>query len=84
MVFLSTVPLMMMIVRVPQVVVLGVGPGVGGRWPLMGVGRCYSWLGAQWVALLAGWPPSPARALGDADGEGAVGDILCWGRCRCR
>ena len=78
----SAVPLVMMMVRVPQVVVLGVGPPglVGDPGALLGVGCCFSWLGAQWVALLAGWPASPAGALGDADGEGAVGDILCWGR----
>ena len=72
-------PLVMMMVRVPQVVVLGAGSRVGGPWPFMGVGRCYSWLAARWVALLASWPASPAGALGDADGEGAVADILCWG-----
>ena len=82
MVLRSAETLVMMMVRVPQVVVLGVGPPgrVGGPWALLGVGCCYSWPGARWVALLAGWPCSPAGALGDADGVAAVGDILCWGR----
>ena len=48
MVLRSAVPLVMMMVGVPQVVVLGVGlPGrVGGPWVLLCVGCCYSWLGA--------------------------------------
>ena len=81
MVLRSAVPLVMTMVTVPQVV-LGMGPPghVGGPWALLGVGCCYSWLGARWVALLAGLPASPAGALGDADGEGAVGDVLCRGR----
>ena len=82
MVLHSAVPLVMMMVWVPQVAVLGVGlPGrVGGPLALLGVGFCYSRLGARWLALLAGWPASVAGALGDADGEGAVGNILCWDR----
>ena len=81
MVLRSAVPLVMMMVRVPQVV-LGVDPSgrVGGPWASLGVGCCYSWLGATWVALLAVLPASLASAFGDRDGEDAVGDILCWGR----
>ena len=39
---------------------------------------CYPWLGARWVVLCLF--ASPAGVCGDADGEGAVGDILCRGR----
>ena len=71
-----TVLLVMMMVRVLQVLVLGVGPCLGGRWPVLGVGPSHSWMGAWRVTLLAGWPTSPVSASGDTDGEGAVGDIL--------
>ena len=57
-------------------VVLGVGPHVGDPCAVLGLGSCYSWLGARWPALLAGLPASPAGAFDDADGEGAVGDVL--------
>ena len=59
-------------------VVLGVGPHEGGLWAVLGVGRCYSWLGVRWAVLLAGWPTSPAGVFADADGDvlgfGVVGD----------
>ena len=74
-----TVPLVMTIVRVLQVVVLGVGPRVGRLWLVLGLGHHYSWPGAWWVALLVGWPASPVGASGDVHGEGAVGDVLAIG-----
>ena len=49
-------------------------------WVVLGL--CWAWvvalpwLRARWAALLAGWPASFACASGDADGEGAVGDVL--------
>ena len=74
-VFGSTVPLLNMMVGVLWVVVLCVAPGVGGPWAVVGVGCCNSWLRARCVALLAGWPVSPAVAFGDVNGERAVGDV---------
>ena len=47
-----TMPLVMMMVRAPQVMVLGVGPHVCGRLLVLGVGRRPSWRSA-WRALLA-------------------------------
>ena len=71
-----TVPLVTMMVRVLQVAVLGVGPCVGGCWPVLGVGARHSWQRARWAALLAGLPASPVGASGVAGGEGAVSDVL--------
>ena len=67
MVLRSALPLVIMMVRVPEVVLCVELPRrVGGSWALLGVGCCYSWLGARRVALLASLPASPAGALGDA------------------
>ena len=55
-------------------VVPALGPRVGGLWLVLGLSHRYSWLGAWWAALLAGWPARPVDASGDVDGHGAVVD----------
>ena len=45
---------MMLMVRVLQSMVLGVGLGLVGRWLVLGVGPGHSWQRAWWVALLVG------------------------------
>ena len=83
-----TVSLVMLMVM--QVLVLGVDPCAGGRWPVVGVGPGHSWQRAL-GALLAGLPAGPGGvchlrclggsslilaegAAGDVDGGGAAGD----------
>ena len=50
--------LVMLMVRVLHLIGLGVGPRVGGHWPVLGVGPRHSWQKALQVALLVGWPAS--------------------------
>ena len=49
-------PLVMLMVRVLQSMVLGVGLGVVGRWLVLDLSPCHSWLRAWWAALLVGLP----------------------------
>ena len=44
-------PLVTLMARVLQSMVLGVGLGVVGRWLALGAGPRRSWLSAWWVAL---------------------------------
>ena len=55
--------LVAVLVLVPQLLVLGVGLGVVGRWVLLGVGARHSWLRAWWV-LLVGLPLCPSGVSG--------------------
>ena len=88
------VPLVMLMVRVLQVVVLGVGPRVGDHLPVLGVGPRHSWrraLGALLAGLSAGpggvcclpfWSgSSPILAegvAGNVDGEGPACDATVY------
>ena len=47
-------PLVTLVARVLQSMVLGVGLGLVGCWLVLGVGPCHSGLGAWWVAWLVG------------------------------
>ena len=51
-----TVPLVILMVM--QVLILGVGLRVGGRWPVVGMGPRHFWRGVM-GALLAGLPAGP-------------------------
>ena len=61
-----TVRLVMLMVM--QMLVLAVGPPMGGRWPVVGVGPHHSWWRAL-EALLPGLPAFP----------GSVCRLQCWG-----
>ena len=65
-----------------QLLVLGVGLGVVGRWVLLGVGARHSWLRAWWV-LLAGLPLRPSGVFGGPAAPLACLCCVClWcGRC---
>ena len=77
-----TVPLVMLMVRVLQVMVLRARPCVGGRWPVLGVGACHSWRRVLPV-LLANWSAGAGgfcrlRCFGGSSpilAEGAAGDV---------
>ena len=58
--------LVALMVMVLQSMVLGVALGVVGRWLLLGVGPCHSWLRAWWVALLVSLPVYPSGISGIA------------------
>ena len=66
--------LVAVLVWVPQLLVLGVGLGVVGRWVLLGVGARLSWLRARWV-LLVGLPLCPSGVSG---GPAASLAESCW------
>ena len=62
------------LVWVSQLLVLGVGLGVVGRWVLLGVGARHSWLRAWWVVLV-GLPWCPSGVSGGPAAPLAEG---CW------
>ena len=62
------------LVWVLQLLVLGVGLGVVGRWVLLGVGARHSWLRASWVVLV-GLPLCPSGVSG---GPAAPLAERCW------
>ena len=81
-----TVWLVMLMVTPLQVMVLGVGPRVGDRWPVLSVGLRQSWQRVLW-GLLAGLSPGPGGVCrlrwwsGSSPilAEGAHGDVHGWG-----
>ena len=77
MAFRFEVPLVTLMARVLQSLVLGVGLGVVGRLVVLGVGPRHSWLRAWWVELLVGLAVC-------ASGASGVGAALhrSWRRAR--
>ena len=57
-------PLVTLMARVLQSMVLDAGLGVVGGWLVLGAGPRHSWLRAWWVALVVGLPVCPSGVSG--------------------
>ena len=72
-----------------QLLVLGVGSGVVGRWVLLGVGACHSWLRAWWVLLVclflcpSGVSGGPGASLAEGCWAHVLWVFLCCVRLWC-